>query len=75
MWIKRFIAVTTKEGMLFTFANIVLTLWFLLSGVKVGFVPPVVTAMAFKLVHTSHRYCVFTIPKELRIFSEKIALC
>ena len=29
------------------------------------------TAMSFKLVHTSHRHCVFTIPEELRIFFRK----
>ena len=29
------------------------------------------TAMSFKLVRTSHRHCVFTIPEELRIFFRK----
>ena len=29
------------------------------------------TAMSLKLVHTSHRHCVFTIPEELRIFFRK----
>ena len=29
------------------------------------------TAMSFKLVHTSHRHCVFTIPEELRVFFRK----
>ena len=29
------------------------------------------TAMSFKLIRTSHRHCVFTIPEELRIFFRK----
>ena len=29
------------------------------------------TAMSFKLVRTSHRHCVFTIPEELRVFFRK----
>ena len=33
-----------KRGMLFTFANIVLTLWFLHSGAEVVFVPLAVTS-------------------------------
>ena len=33
------------------------------------------TAMSFKLIRTSHRHCVFTIPEELRFFSEKIVPC
>ena len=29
------------------------------------------TAMSFKLIRTSHRHCVFTIPEELRVFFRK----
>ena len=29
------------------------------------------TSMSFKLVRTSHRHCVFTIPEELRVFFRK----
>ena len=32
------------------------------------------TAMSFKLINTTHRHCVFTIPKQLRPFFAKTAL-
>ena len=33
------------------------------------------TAMSFKLIHCSHRHCVFTIPEELRPFFARRGLC
>jgi hypothetical protein len=44
MWIKWFIAVTSKGGMLFTFVNIVPDLWFLLLGAEAVSAPPAATS-------------------------------
>jgi len=76
MLTKCFIAVIMTMGTLFTVANFAVILKLFLSVVKSRFCTTCgnlysfrrSTSMSFKLIRTTHRHCVFTIPEELRPF-------